>query len=154
MILFLVIEIPIVYYSFDKLVWLHALHKYLSFLSVIGCGKPMTKRNLERKEFIWFIEVIIGRNHGKNLKQGSNLEAGTWLSRGLGGLLLTSLLLIVFSACFLINPGPPAQGVALPTVGRALPRQSLIKRMLPQTCLQTHVKEAFSQLTPPLFRQL
>jgi hypothetical protein len=46
---------------------------------------------------------------GKNLKTGTNAEAG-------GGILLTSLLLLVGSACFLIAPKTTSLGVALPTV--------------------------------------
>ena len=51
----------------------------------------------------------------KFLIQGSQAEAqaGTWGSswcRCYGGALLTGLLLTLCSACFLIHPGPSAQG--------------------------------------------
>ena len=39
-------------------------------------------------------------------------------------MLLTSLLLMTWSACFLIDPRTTSLGVALPTMGWALPHES------------------------------
>lgn len=50
----------------------------------------------------------------------------------LGGGLLTGLLIMACLSCFLLSYrdlGPPAQGMAPLTMGWALPRQSLIKKM-------------------------
>ena len=46
-----------------------------------------------------------------------------------GSILLTDLLLMAFSACFLIEPRTTSPGVSLPTMSWALPLQSLIKKM-------------------------
>jgi hypothetical protein len=56
------------------------------------------------------------------------LEGRRWC-RGHGGILLNGLFLMACSACFLIEPRTTCPGMAPPTMGWALPHQSLIKKM-------------------------
>jgi hypothetical protein len=57
------------------------------------------------------------RKSGQELKQGRNLEAGADAGRGHGRMLLTDLLPMACSACFLIEPRTTNPGMAPPTMG-------------------------------------
>lgn len=62
-------------------------------------------------------------------KLGQELKAGAQ-GTGRGGLLLIDLLLMAFSACFLLELRTTCPGVEPPTVSWALPYQLLIEKML------------------------
>jgi hypothetical protein len=51
------------------------------------------------------------------------------LCRSHGGVLLTGLLLMTFSACFLIEPRTTSTRMAPPILSCVLPHQQLIKKM-------------------------
>jgi hypothetical protein len=80
------------------------------------------KNKLEKKEFIWLI-LPHCRTSLKEVRTGTQTEAH-------GRMLLTGLLFMTFSFCFLIQPKTTSQGMAKPTLGRTLPHQSLIEKML------------------------
>ena len=63
------------------------------------------------------------RKSGQELKQGRNLEAGADPEA------MEGCCLLACSACFLIEPRTTRPGMAPPTMGRALPHQSLIKEI-------------------------
>lgn len=89
------------------------------------------KAKLGRKEFIWCTcpylcsswKEIRTRTH-----TGQEPESKNWC-RGHRGVLLIDLLLIVFSACFLIESRITIPEMTPSTMGCALPHQSLIKEM-------------------------
>jgi hypothetical protein len=62
-------------------------------------------------------------------KSGRDPGGRSWC-RGHGGMLLTGLLIMACSPCFLIEPRANSPGMALPTMGWALPNQLLIKKLL------------------------
>jgi hypothetical protein len=65
--------------------------------------------------------------------------------------LLTGLLPMAYSACFLIEPRTTRSGMAPDTMGWVLPHQPLIKKIPPQACLQPNFMEAIPQFRfPPL----
>lgn len=68
----------------------------------------------------------------KSIAEGENSgqepEDRNW-SRSLRGMLLTDLLLVAFSACFLTQLRTACLGLALPAVSWTLPNQSPIKKM-------------------------
>lgn len=64
-----------------------------------------------------------GRQSRNSIKQGRS-----W-SRGHGGELLTGLLLLAYSVCFLILPRTTCRGMAPPTVSWPCPHQSLTKKI-------------------------
>jgi hypothetical protein len=61
--------------------------------------------------------------------QAGQEPGGKSWCRGQRGMLLTELLLMALSACFLIEPRITSPGIVPPTMGWALPHQSLIKKM-------------------------
>jgi hypothetical protein len=63
----------------------------------------MTKSNLGRKGFIWF---IIRFHHQEKPEQ--ELKAGTEIET-MGGMLFSGLFLMAGSTCFLLQPGPLVQ---------------------------------------------
>jgi hypothetical protein len=99
----------------------------------------MTKRNLKR-EGLFGLSVQITANHeGKSeqeLKAGTEAEIMEWCC-----LLACSSWLAQLA--FLYHPGPPAQEWQLPQWGGS---SHINQENVPQTCLQTNLMEAFSQL--------
>ena len=93
--------------------------------------------------FCFHITVHHQRKSEQELKQEP--RGRSWC-RGYGGALLTDLVLMACSACFLIEPTNPK--MAPPTMGWAVAHQSLITNWenALQTCLQSALMEAFSQL--------
>lgn len=63
-------------------------------------------------------------------------------------MLLTGLLLVACSACFLIEPRSTSPGMALPTIGRTLPHQSQIKKMPNKLTYSPVLWEHFSAEAP------
>jgi len=91
----------------------------------------VVKSKLGRKGFIWFIlqccnsslkEVRTGTQAGQEPGDRSRC-------RGHGGVLLTGWLLMAWSGFTLTEPRTTSPGVAPPTMGWALPQQSLMKKM-------------------------
>ena len=90
-----------------------------------------SKSKLGRKGFIW----LALPDHSPSLEEvrtgtQAELESGgrSWC-RGHGGVLLTGLLPMACSACFLVEPRTTSPGMALPTMGWALPHWWLIVKM-------------------------
>jgi hypothetical protein len=78
------------------------------------------------------------------------LEAGVDAEAIKGCVLLACSLWFAQSA-FPLETRTISLGMSLPTIGLALPHQSLIKEMAPQDCLQPYLSEAFYQFrSPPL----
>jgi hypothetical protein len=68
-------------------------------------------------------------------------RVGTWkleLIESSAYWLLTGLLLVACSACFLIEPRTTSPGMAPPTMGWALPHQTLIMKMPTSWILRRH----------------
>ena len=89
----------------------------------------MTKSQLGRKGFIW---LTLPYQHSQSVNEESQYRnpngAGTWhleRCRGHGQMLLTDLLFVACSACFLIEPRTTSPGMVAPTVGP----QSLLMQM-------------------------
>jgi len=72
--------------------------------------------------------IYLQRESGQELKEIKEPGGGSWC-RGHGGALLTDLLPMACSACFLIQPRTTSPGMAPPTMGGALSYQSLIKKV-------------------------
>ena len=72
------------------------------------------------------ITVRLQRKSGQELKQDRNLEAGADAEATEG--LLTGILLMACSACFLREPRITSSEMELLTMGWTLPYQSLIKK--------------------------
>jgi hypothetical protein len=92
---------------------------------------------------------------GKKRTLANNLEASTKATAIEESHLLTMenlLLSIACSAYFLIQLRTICLGLEPSMMGRALPYQSLMKKMPPQTCPQTSPIEAIPQLRFPLPR--
>jgi hypothetical protein len=81
--------------------------------------KHHDQSNLASKGF--HIIVHHQRISGQELKQSRNLEAGADAEAMEGWVLLTDLLLMACSACFLIEPRTTSPVMVPPTVGWALP---------------------------------
>jgi hypothetical protein len=77
-----------------------------------GCDEtPWTKSSLGREGFAQLTSHT-AVHHPREVGW-KKLRAGTWgwsWCRGHGGVLLTGLLIMACSVCFLLEPGPPAQG--------------------------------------------
>jgi len=92
----------------------------------------MTKSRLLRRGFIWFMLPY----HSPSLKKprtGTQTRpepGGKRWCRGHGRMVLTGLLFMACSGCFLIKPGTTSPGMTPSTVGGALEYQSLMKKML------------------------
>ena len=93
----------------------------------IAVMKDHDQSNLRRKGFIWLTlphhcsslkEVRTGAQICRNLETGADADAKE------------GCCLLACSACFVIEPRVTSLGVAPPTMGLALPLQSLIKKML------------------------
>jgi hypothetical protein len=72
----------------------------------------MAKSKLGRKGFIWLplpLHSLSLRKSGQELKQGKNLEVGTYT---VGVVLLAGLLPVACSAYFLIDPRATSPGMA------------------------------------------
>lgn len=82
--------------------------------------KHQTKGHLGR-----FLSSYNASSH--SVTEGS--QDRSWSRAYRGAMFITALLFVACSPCFLINPRPPAQGVASSTVSWALPHQPLTKRM-------------------------
>lgn len=89
---------------------------------------------------LW-LHSITERSQARNSKQKPEVRD---LSRGHEGSLLTDLLLLIFSACFLIYCKTTCVGVALPTVGQALLHQSFIKKMSTDLSIDQFQRGIFS----------
>jgi len=82
--------------------------------------KHHDQTNLERKGFIWLTtsdSVYYSQDRNSS-------KAGTWrqeLMQRPWGMLLTGLLLMACSTCFLIEPRITRSGMASPTMGCVLP---------------------------------
>jgi hypothetical protein len=102
---------------------------YLSQLGVLVLWwNTMTKATCR-------VKGVFNPQHCSSLKEvGTGTHTGqepggrSWC-RSHGGMLLTGLLIMACSACFLIEPRTTSPRMASPTMGWALPNQSLIKKM-------------------------
>lgn len=95
------------------------------------------------------LQPISRESQGKNLRL--NLEAGT-KSETTEKSYLLSCSLCPLSSSSLVWSKITCSGVALPIVCLALPRQSLIKIMSPQTYVQDNLREAILQSRLPFPR--
>jgi hypothetical protein len=77
--------------------------------------------------------LIITKEVRTGTHTGQELGGRSWC-RGHGRVLLTGLLPLACSACFLIEPRTTSPGLAPPTMGWALPSWSLIKKT-PYSCI-------------------
>jgi hypothetical protein len=83
----------------------------------------------------WLIQLTIP-DHTPSLEkvrmgtQAGQEPGGRSWCRGHGGVLLTGLLYMACSACFLIEPKTTSPVMTPPTMGWALPHPSLIEKML------------------------
>ena len=101
-------------------------------------------------DFHSFLSPLCGRSScfrhsSREQRRGSEVRAGTQgrCCMGHGKVLLTGLLPLACSACFLINPRTTCSVIASPTVGWALPPTPISKKMPPQACLQANLMETF-----------
>lgn len=92
-----------------------------SSLCLVSVIKHQPKATLGGMGFIWLINPYHKRSHRRSSSRA--LTAGT--EAELERVLLIGLL--SWSATCLYLPGPPAQGVALPTVGWTFSHQSLTR---------------------------
>jgi hypothetical protein len=108
-------------------------HKVLSFLDRVSIPAQTSwpRSKLGKKGFIQLTlphwcsspkEVRTGTHTGQEL-------GGRSWGRGHGGMLLTGLLPLACSICFLIEPKTTRAGMAPPTMAWALPTWSLIEKM-------------------------
>ena len=87
----------------------------------------MTKKQaVEERVYLTYSFIllfIMERSQGSNSNRRQELMQRPWK------VLLTGLLSMACSACLLKKPRATSPGMALPTMGWALPYQSLIKKM-------------------------
>lgn len=103
---------------------------------------------------LWNLHFHITVHHSR--ESGQELTRELWgsnWSRGHGGTLFTSLLLMACSACYFIQHRSICPEVSLLVVGWSLPHQSLINK-LPYRCVHRHLMEIFSHLRFSLPRRL
>ena len=84
----------------------------------------MTKQAVERKGFIHHMLHVAQCSSLKGIRIGTQTRqkpGGRSRYRSHGGLLLTDLLSVACSVCFLTESMTTSLGMAPPTVGRALP---------------------------------
>jgi hypothetical protein len=79
-----------------------------------SCINIMTKKQVG-EERVYSGYTSSPRKPGQELTQGGNLEAGVDGYRGHGGMLLTGLLPLACSPCFLIELRTTSPGMAPPT---------------------------------------
>jgi hypothetical protein len=82
----------------------------------------MTKKQVgEKRVYSAFTSTLLfiikESQDGQELTQGRNLEAGADAEAMEGRMLLTGLLPLACSACFLIEPRTPSPAMAPPTMG-------------------------------------
>lgn len=110
----------------------------------------LIKSNLGRKGFI-SVQITVHCHWSLEVRAGAQ---GRSYCRDHGGMLLTSLLPMTFSACLSIQPRATCPGVALaavaalPTVAWALPNQSPVKKMLHNLAYWQSAKGIFSVENP------
>lgn len=107
--------------------WKWSFCSAFSSLCLCRCDKTLGQKQRGRNGFVYLLLQIIirhPRKSGQELKQKQR--------QGHGGELFTGLL----SAFFLKPPSIICSRVSPPIVAWVLPRQSLMKKMQPQACLQ------------------
>lgn len=93
-----------------------------------GCDKHYVQSNLGMKGFILFYNSQGTVHHWG--KAGQELKAGSWgRNWSYGGVLLTGLLLLTPSVCFLMNSRTTYPGMTPPTVDCGLSHQLIILKM-------------------------
>jgi hypothetical protein len=112
----------------------------------------MTKRQAEEKR-VYLAHTSTSLFITEGHQDRNSHRAGIWrqeLMQRSWRVLLTGLLPMACSGCVFTEPRTTSPGVAPPTMGSALPHQSLIKKMLQSQILLA----AFSQLRFTPFRKL
>lgn len=103
------------------------------FVSIIIAGtKNHDQKQLVRGKGLFHPQFPIRFHHqkqrGQELTQGRNTWRQELMQRSLR-VLITGLLLMAYSVCFSIELKPTSPGMAPPTMGKALPYQTWIKKI-------------------------
>ena len=88
---------------------------------------PWSKNKLERRGLIWLTFPHCSLSM-KEARTGTQARGKSW-SKSHRWVLLTDLLCLAYSACFLIESRTTSPGITSHTMGRALPAWSLIEKM-------------------------
>jgi len=94
-----------------------------------SCSNIMTKKQVgEERVYSAYTSMLLFITKGSQDWNSSRSASRSWC-RGHGGMLLTGLLLLTCSACFLIEPKTTSPGMAPLIMGWALPPWSLVEKM-------------------------
>lgn len=115
----------------------------MCLLGFYCCDKTPTKSSLGKKGFIWLKYSGFQSLEGSQDRNWRQQPGGRNWSRSHRGTLLTGLLLLACSICFLIPLRTTCPGIDPPTLGWAFPHQQLIKKC-PTDLPTSNLMEAFS----------